>query len=189
MPTSHRLYWSQSAEGPERALLKVEFCSQLDDSCGDATHPTADHSEGLGTDVAIDGLRVGVEVIEQVVNLGAQLRAEAFVYRDRFVHREIEVEQSRQPNGVCARGGAEAAELGLGERSCIEPACPSALVARQIWRLAGDIRARAYARAGGIDAEVDGAPYPDCAVMMVDTCQPSSTSLVNPDEPLKNGIS
>ncbi len=34
-----------------------------------------------------------------------------------------------------------------------------------------------------------GAPNPDCAVTIVDICQPSSRSLVNPDELLKNGTS
>src|SRR3954463_14099607 len=109
------------SEHPGHSNSKVQFESELNYASGDAADSSADLAEVLRLDVPVDRLRIGVEVIEQVVDLGPEFRPEPFINGERFVHREVEVEQARKPDGVRPRRGAETSGGWLGECICVEP--------------------------------------------------------------------
>ena len=87
---------------------EIQFQTDLNYACRDATHAAANFSEILRLNVAVQCLRIGIVMIEQIVNFGPQFRSNPLVYRKRFIHGEIAVEDTRKPDRSRARRRAEA---------------------------------------------------------------------------------
>ena len=82
----------------------------MDDANGGSPDTSADGPEGLGADVEIDRGDVGVVVVEEVEDFGAEFDVAPFADREAFVGREVGVEQVLEADGVGPGSGAEAAE-------------------------------------------------------------------------------
>ena len=78
---------------------------------GGSSDTSADGPEGLGADVEIDRGDVGVVVVEELEDFGAEFDVAPFADRESFVGREIGFEEAREAYGVGARGGGAVGRL------------------------------------------------------------------------------
>ena len=84
--------------------LEVEFGTELDDSGGiSAADSTRNCAEGLGVEGIDDGVGVGVEVLEEIEEVDAELEVGGLGELDAFGSGEVVIDEAGHTEGVGAR--------------------------------------------------------------------------------------